>query len=675
MRTRLIRALGVAAIAGAALALAAPSPATAEAKHGLSAFGDLSYPADFQHFAYTNPDAPKGGTFSLVGWGGVTTFDSLNNYILKGDAAQGLELLFDTLMTRAADEPDAVYGLVAKSAEVAPDGMSVTFTLRPEAKFADGTPLTADDVAFSFETLKTKGHPLFAQTLADVVKVEALDPHTVRYSFKGELTRDLPLTVAELPIFSKAYYAKRDFAETTLDPPLGSGPYVVGDLKQGRTIVYKRNPDYWAKDLPVNRGRWNFDEIRFEYFRDRTAGMEAFKAGTYDFREEFTSKVWATEYDFPAIRAGKVKKEVLADETPSGTQGYFLNTRREQLKDPLVRQALDLAFDFEWTNRNLFYSLYTRTQSYFENSDMKAEGEPSPEEKALLEGLGAPLSPEALGPAYLPAEDRRLRQHSRQAARGRQAARSGWLDHQERQAGERQGRADEARNPEFRAGLRADQRALHQEPPAARHRCVRCAWSIRRNTSGARRASTSTSPPSATSCATRPASSCAAISALTRRRWTDRSISPESLTPPSMRLVERVIAAKNREELTTAARALDRVLRAGHYWVPHWYKASNNIAYWDKFSRPETKPRFDRGILDTWWYDATKAAKLTAAAAEAPGRRGPQRARRVVACRPDLRLAARDRASRLHADQVPSPQVLACSSARRESANMRTFPS
>ena len=402
LRTRLIRALGAAAIAGAALALAAPSPASAEAKHGLSAFGDLSYPADFQHFAYANPDAPKGGTFSLVGWGGVTTFDSLNNYILKGDAAQGLELLFDTLMTRAADEPDAVYGLVAKSAEVAPDGMSVTFTLRPEAKFADGTPLTADDVAFSFETLKTKGHPLFAQTLADVVKVEALDPHTVRYSFKGELTRDLPITVAELPIFSKAYYTKRDFAETTLDPPLGSGPYVVGDLKQGRTIVYKRNPDYWAKDLPVNRGRWNFDEIRFEYFRDRTAGMEAFKAGTYDFREEFTSKVWATEYDFPAIRAGKVKKEVLADETPSGTQGYFLNTRREQLKDPLVRQALDLAFDFEWTNRNLFYSLYTRTQSYFENSNMKAEGEPSPEEKALLEGLGAPLSPEALGPAYLP---------------------------------------------------------------------------------------------------------------------------------------------------------------------------------------------------------------------------------------------------------------------------------
>ena len=211
------------------------------------------------------------------------------------------------------------------------------------------------------------------QMLADVEKAEALDPHTVRYTFKGSLVRDLPLTVAGLPIFSKAYYSTRDFAATTIDPPLGSGPYIVGNVKQGRTIEYKRNPNYWAKDLPVNRGRWNFDEIRYEYFRDRTAGMEAFKAGAYDFREEFTSKVWATEYDFPAISDGKVKKEVLPDETPSGTQGFFLNTRREQLKDPRVRQALDLAFDFEWANRNLFYKLYTRTQSYFENSTLKAK--------------------------------------------------------------------------------------------------------------------------------------------------------------------------------------------------------------------------------------------------------------------------------------------------------------
>jgi microcin C transport system substrate-binding protein len=396
----LLRLIGCGALLFLAL-LAAPAAAS-ERKHGLSAFGDLAYPANFEHFAYANPAAPKGGTFSLVGWGGVATFNSLNNYILKGDAAQGLELLFDSLMTPAVDEPDAVYGLVAESAEVADDRMSVTFYLRPEARFADGSPLIADDVVFSFDALKNKGHPLYHQMLQDVVTAEALDAHTVRYTFKGELVRDLPLTVAGLPIFSKAYYATRPFDETTLDPPLGSGPYVVDSLAQGRTIVYRRNPDYWAKDLPVNRGRWNFDKIRFEYFRDRTAGMEAFKAGFYDFREEFTSKVWATEYDFAAIRDGRVKKEVLPDETPSGTQGFFLNTRRDELKDPRVRKALDLAFDFEWTNRNVFYGLYTRTVSFFENSPMKAEGEPSEAERALLNGLGVPVSEEALGPAYIP---------------------------------------------------------------------------------------------------------------------------------------------------------------------------------------------------------------------------------------------------------------------------------
>ena len=398
--TAVRRFLGSAALLLLAF-LASPTDAS-EPKHGLSAFGDLAYPPDFSHFAYANPDAPKGGTFSLVGWGGVTTFNSLNNYILKGDAAQGLELLFDTLMTPAADEPDAVYGLVAESAEVADDRMSVTFHLRPEAHFADGTELTADDVVFSFDALKEKGHPLYHQMLEDVVKAEALDPRTVRYTFKGDLVRDLPLTVAGLPIFSKAYYATHPFDQTSLDPPLGSGPYIVDSLEQGRTIVYRRNPNYWAKDLPVNRGRFNFDKIRFEYFRDRTAAMEAFKAGTYDFREEFTSKVWATEYNFPAIRDGKVKKEVLPDETPSGTQGFFLNTRREPLNDIRVRKALDLAFDFDWANRNLFYGLYTRTESYFENSPMKAEGPPSDAERALLNGLGVPVSEEALAVAYVP---------------------------------------------------------------------------------------------------------------------------------------------------------------------------------------------------------------------------------------------------------------------------------
>ncbi len=592
----------------------AASAHASEAKHGLSSFGDLAYPADFTHFNYVNPDAPKGGTFSLIGWGGVTTFDSLNNYILKGDAAQGLELLFDTLMTRAADEPDAVYGLVASGAEVDDDGMSVTFKLRPEAKFSDGSPLTADDVVFSFEALKTKGHPLYGQMLADVVKAEALDPQTVRYSFKGTLTRDLPLTVAELPIFSKAYYASHDFSQTTLDPPLGSGPYTVDEVKQGRTISYKRNPNYWAKDLPVNRGRWNFDEIRFEYFRDRTAGMEAFKAGTYDFREEFTSKVWATEYDFPAIRAGKVKKEILPDETPSGTQGFFLNTRREQLKDPLVRKALDLAFDFEWTNRNLFYSLYTRTQSFFENSTMKAEGEPSPAEKSLLNGLGAPVSPEALGPAYLPPKtdgSGNIRSQLKEA--GKLLDQAGWtIKNGKRVNAEGEPLKLEILNfePAFERvtapfvknlqllGIDASMRMV--DPAQYQRRLKSFDFDITteryqmRNTPGVELRSYFGSDAAKM----------------------DGSLNLAGISDPAVDvLVERVIAAKSREELETAARALDRLLRAGHYWVPHWYKASNTVAYWDKFSRPEMKPRFDRGILDTWWYDAAKASKLTGQAA------------------------------------------------------------
>jgi microcin C transport system substrate-binding protein len=596
-------------------------PAVAsEPKYGLSAFGDLAYPADFKHFKYVNPNAPKGGTFSLVGWGGVATFNSLNNYILKGDAAQGLELLFDTLMTPAADEPDAVYGLVASSAEVADDRMSVTFHLRPEAHFADGTELTANDVVFSFDALKEKGHPLYHQMLEDVVKAEALDPHTVRYTFKGDLVRDLPLTVAALPIFSKAYYATKPFDQTTLDPPLGSGPYVVDSVAQGRTIVYRRNPNYWAKDLPVNRGRFNFDKIRFEYFRDRTASMEAFKAGTYDFREEFTSKVWATEYGFPAIRDGRVKKEILPDETPSGTQGFFLNTRREPLKDPRVRKALDLAFDFEWANRNLFYGLYTRTESFFENSAMKAEGPPSDAERALLTSLGVPVSDEALGVAYVPpksdgsGQDRALLVEA-----GKLLDEAGWTV----KNGVRVNAKGEPLKLEILyfedvferlnapyvknlklLGIDASMRMV--DPAQYQQRLKNFDFDITteryqmRNTPGVELRSYFGS----------------------QAAKMDGSLNLAGISDPAVdALIERVIAAKSRDELNTAARALDRVLRAGHYWVPHWYKPSNNIAYWDKFSRPEVKPRFDRGILDTWWYDEDKAAKL-AASAPSPGETG-----------------------------------------------------
>ncbi len=320
--------------------------------------------------------------------------------ILKGDAAQGIELVFDTLMVRANDEPDAVYGLVAETADVADDGMSVTFKLRPEAKFADGSPVTADDVVFSFDILKQKGHPRITVTIRDVSKAEALDSSTVRYTFQGQLVRDLPLTVAGLPIFSKAFYATREFDQTTLEPPLGSGPYKIGGHKAGTYVSYVRRDDYWAKDLPVNRGLYNFDEVRYEYYRDRGLELENLLSGNFDFREEFTSKDWATGYDKPVVKSGKVVLQTLPDERPSGAQGFFINMRREKFKDIRVRQALDLAFDFEWSNRNLFFGLYKRTASFFENSDMKAAGPPSPEELALLEPYRDKLPPEVFGEPY-----------------------------------------------------------------------------------------------------------------------------------------------------------------------------------------------------------------------------------------------------------------------------------
>jgi microcin C transport system substrate-binding protein len=413
------------------LALIATS-AMAEPRHGLSTFGDLKYGPGFKHFDYVNPDAPKGGRIAMIGSGGRTTFDSFNDFVLKGDAAQGLELLHDSLMARAFDEPDALYGLVAESVDVAADRKSVTFKLRPSAKFADGSAITAGDVVFSLTTLKEKGHPRFSLALRDVASAEALDPGAVRYTFSGELTRDLPILVAELPVLSKAYYANRPF-EASLEPPVGSGPYKIADFKPGTYVTFERRDDYWARDLPVNRGRYNFDTVRYDYFRDRTAELENLFNGTYDLREEFTSKDWAVSYtDRAPIKDGRIRRETIPDERPSGTQGFFLNLRRAKFQDIRVRRALDLAFDFEWENKNLFYGLYTRTTSYFENSDMKAAGLPSAAELALLEPFRDKLPPSVFGEPYVPPVN---------DGSGNDAARRGRLGREGRAALQRQGRA------------------------------------------------------------------------------------------------------------------------------------------------------------------------------------------------------------------------------------------
>src|ERR1700751_4116640 len=344
-------------------------------RHGISAFGDLKYPPDFKHFDYVNPNAPKGGVFSHIGATrafnqNFLTFNSLNSFILKGDGAQGIELTFASLMARAEDEPDALYRLAARAVQISADGLTYRFLMRPGISFHDGSPLTAHDVAFSLKILKDKGHPIARQWLRACVGAEAADDATVVAHFAPNRARDVPLFAAALPIFSRDYYSKRPFDETTLEVPLGSGPYKVGRFEPGRYIEYERVKDWWGADLPVARGQNNFDILRYEYYRDREVGFEGFSARSYLFREEFTSRTWATRYDFPAFKDGRVKRDIIPDKTPSGAQGWFINTRRKKFADSRLREALCCAFDFEWTNKSLMWGSYERTVSVFQNSDM-----------------------------------------------------------------------------------------------------------------------------------------------------------------------------------------------------------------------------------------------------------------------------------------------------------------
>lgn len=596
-------------VAHVAIVILSSAPGQAEPRHGLSAFGDLKYAADFQHFEYVNPDAPKGGQLAMIGTAGLITFDSFNGFILKGNMAQGLPYLFDTLMTRARDEEDAVYGLVAHTADLAADKSSVTFFLRPEARFADGTPVRAQDVVASFNLIKEHGHPFLSMPLRDVVKAEALDPLTVHYVFQGDLVRDLPLLVAELPIFSNAYYEANDFTQTSLEPPLGSGPYRIADYRQGRFVQYELRDDYWGKDLPVNRGRFNFGTLRYEYFRDRTTEFEALKAGTFDLREEFTSKTWATEYDIPQVRDGRLQRITLPDGRPSGAQGFFINTRKEKFADPRVRRALALAFDFEWTNRNQFHNLYYRTASFFENSPMKASGVPTGDELALLETWRDQLPEAVFGEAVMPpvsngsGQDRKL---LREASRLLNEA--GWTI----QNNLRRNAEGENLSVEFLIFAPTFERII--SPFIKNLKLLGIEVSIRRVDPAqfeervksfdfdilTRRYVITNTP-----------------GAELRNYWGSQAATLSGSrnlsgiqSPVVDALIEAVIGATTRKDLTIAARALDRVLRAGHYWIPHWYKASYTVAYWNKFSGPAISPKYDRGIIETWWYDEEKARVL-----------------------------------------------------------------
>ncbi len=587
----------------------------------MSAFGDLNYPADFSHFSYVNPDAPKGGVFSQIGPNrqfnqSFLTFNSLNSYILKGDAAQGMELTFATLMARSGDEPDAMYGLAAHGVRISDGGLTYRFSMRPEAKFHDGTALTAQDVAFSLATLKDKGHPIITQLLRDFKGAEAIDDRTVVVRFAEKRGRDVPLFVASLPIFSRVYYSKQPFDQSTLDIPLGSGAYKVGRFETGHFIAFERVKDWWGANLPVVRGQNNFDIVRFEYYRDRDVGFEGFTAKNYLFREEFTSRTWATRYDFPAIKDGRVKQDVLPDATPSGAQGWFINTRRMQFKDARVREALIDAFDFEWTNKNLMYGSYERTVSVFQNSPMMAQGNAGPGELALLEPFRGKVPDEVFGEPYVPpvtdgsGQDRRwlrrgaqlLDQAGCRLKNGKRVMTGGQPSTvmTEGQPFSIEFLLDE---PTFTPhhltyiknlatlGINATLRVV--DPVQYRARVDAFDFDIT-----VERFSFSDTP--GDSLRTYLSSQAAA---------TKGSQNLAGIADPAIdALIDIIIAAKTRPELVTACRALDRVIRAGRYWIPHWYKASHWIAYWDVFGRPADKPRYARGIPETWWYDAAKAA-------------------------------------------------------------------
>lgn len=591
------------------LALVSAGAAGARPEHGLSLFGDLKYGPDFTHFDYVEPDAPKGGTLRLAA---VDSYDTLNPFTLKGVSAAGAGLPFETLLEGAADEPDSAYGLVASHVELAPDRSRLRFTLRPEARWHDGTPITAADVAFSFETLTQEGHPNYAVLLAGVEGVEAEGAGAVVFRLGDRGNRKLPLIIGGMPILSKAYYEGRAFGETTMEPPLGSGPYRVGRVDPGRAVVYERVPDYWGAHLPVNAGRHNFDEIRFDYYRDRTVIVEALKAGEFDFHEEFTSKTWATAYDIPAVAEGRLIREVLPDNTPSGVQAYFINARLPKFRDHRVREALSYVFDFEWLNENLFYGLYERMKSYFENSDLAARGLPSEAELAFLEPHRGAVPVEVFTKAFAPPRTDGSGNNRRNLRSARTLfAEAGWALADGRLVHRETGEAMEIEflyfEPTFerviapfarnlkRVGIEATLRLV--DGPQYENRLKEHDFDIT-----TRRFVLSLSPG-------------AELNAYFASDTAHRagSLNSSGIEDPVVdALIAEIVAATDRPTLIAAVRALDRVLLWGHYIVPQWFKGTHHLVYWDKFGRPAVKPRYALGVADTWWVDREKEAALAA---------------------------------------------------------------
>ena len=574
----------------------------APGRHGVSMHGDLKYPESFQHFDYVNPNAPKGGTVRL---GSQGTFDTFNSFIIKGNPAAGLGFMYDTLMASSSDEAFSQYGLLAEKMHMPEDRSWVAFTLRKEARWHDGRPVSVEDVIWTFNTLVTKGTPFYRFYYGNVSEVIKTSERRVRFNFKVGENRELPLIIGQLTVLPKHYWDGKDFNKTTLKPPLGSGPYKIGTFEAGRSITMNRVKDWWGKDFPVNKGQYNFDSIRYDYYRDGTIALEAFKAGEFDYRAENSSKAWATAYKIPNVNKGLIKLEEIKHDRSSGMQGLVYNTRRKIFKDKAVRQALAYAFDFEWSNKNLFYDQYTRTRSYFDNSELAATGLPSQEELEILEPYRGKIPDEVFTKEYNPPKNEvpgKIRKSLRTATKILKDA--GWIIKEKKLVNVKNGIDLKfeillsspiseriilpfVKNLE-RLGIKASVRTI--DTSQYRRRMDTHDFDMIIGVFGQ-----SMSPGNEQ-----------------RSFWGTKAADLEGgrnligiKDPVIDALIEKIIAASSREDLIIAVKAMDRVLQWNYWLIPQFHANFDRIAYWNKFGRPKVTPSQGNQFI-SWWVDAKK---------------------------------------------------------------------
>lgn len=584
-------------------ALLAPLSAfAADAVHAIAMYGEPKYKADFKNFDYVNPDAPKGGTLRVSALG---TFDSLNPFIVKGVPADNIALIYQTLLTGSNDETFTEYGLLAESMEVREDRSSITFNIRKEAIWSDGKPVTADDVVWTYETLIKKGAPFYAAYYADVETVKAEGEKRVTFKFKRAGNRELPLIVGQMAILPRHYWADKDFGATSLTAPIGSGPYTITAIDAGKSMTFTRIKDWWGEKLAVNKGRYNFDRIIVDYYRDTTVSAEAFFAGRYDVRQEYMAKLWATGYDAPAVKDGRIKKEEIKNALPAGMQAFVMNIRRPVFADRAVREAMQYAFDFEWANKALAHNAYTRDDSYFTNSIYAAKGLPAGKELEILNQYKDKLPPEVFTAEYKnPSTDGtgNARDNLRKAMQILDAA--GYTvgaDGVRQKDGKKLSFEIIDNQAEFERWVLPYIRNLKRIGINATFRVVDVSQYIARmndydfdmTISGFGQ---SLSPGNEQ-----------------RDFWgSKKADEPGSRNligiknPVIDELCEKIATAQTQEDLVASVRALDRVLLWNYYVVPQWYTPVWKIAYWDKFDRPETVAPYGLGYMDTWWLKPAK---------------------------------------------------------------------